>query len=118
MFSCADDSRNPRDYFNKISKQTQDFEIERLQNKFGPEEAKAADSHEQMESYEDGEFMIKNLVPHAHKHCFIEEEFGSDVDEEEPQQVAPTSNQSQVKDEDCMPTMAPYSCEIQVLDDG
>jgi len=27
--------------------------------------------------------MIKNLVPHAHKHCFIEEEFGSDLDEDE-----------------------------------
>ena len=64
-----------------------------------------------MESYEDGEFMIKNLVPHAHKHCFIEEEFGSDIDEDEPQQVV-LVNHSQVKIESCMPTMAPYSCEI------
>ena len=34
-----------------------------------------------MESYEDGEFMIKNLVPHAAKHCFIGEEYGSEIEE-------------------------------------
>lgn len=31
--------------------------------------------------FEVGEYEIKNLVPHANKHSFYEEEFGSDEDE-------------------------------------
>jgi len=49
------------------------------------------------------------LVPHAGKHCFIEEEFGSD-DEQEPE---PYAAQHQVID---VRQIAP-PCEIQVLDD-
>lgn len=72
-FSCVETTEsNPRDFFKRVTEQTGDFEIERLQLR--------SDAN----NYEDDEFIIKNLVPYAAKHCFIEEELGSDEDEKEP----------------------------------
>lgn len=61
-------------------------------------------------------------MPHASKHCFIEEEFGSDVDNEDQ----PGHAEHQVMDEQQDPGYSNqadeglhygHGCEIQVLDE-
>lgn len=83
FFSCADgevlkeETRNPRDFFNKVSQQTQDFEIHRIQKK-------GNDKSDEMVSFKEGEFVIQSKVNNLHgdKHFFIEEELEAEESKE------------------------------------
>lgn len=93
--------KNPRDFFSKVSQQTHDFEIHRLQKK-----GEKNNRDDDMVSFKEGEFIIQSKVMHhADKHFFIEEE----LEAEESKQAA----DCQVMDKEQLAQEMPYQmCEV------
>ena len=95
VFSCVDEdpdvaSRNPREYFNRVSQKTADFEIQRVKHRnqttWEEDEAEQNDKTNAEEAGEahfvqEGEYIIKTNVPFASIHRFVEEELDSGSDE-------------------------------------
>ena len=83
-FSCTDEDaiKNPREFYNKVAKQTEDFEIKRLESKA----KQVQETSTWGDNCEAEEFIITSNVPFADKHCFFDEQLEEEKSGEKPSQ--------------------------------